>query len=131
MIQRERLLGKSGVTSAVEVAITDLDGVDEEISDVFAVHTPHTQAEYGHFEATIECYRHFWLIYGAPSLTQTLSGWLFSCLAFRLQMIQLNNQPLCRPEWNGVVLRVGTCRSFLRKIQNFLLWQYLSLKTSF
>ena len=46
-------------TGAVEVAVAELDGVDEEVFDVFAVHTPHAEAHYRHLEAIVECYSHF------------------------------------------------------------------------
>lgn len=46
-------------TSAVKMAITNVDGIDNEISHFISFHSPNTQANYGHLEAIVECNCHF------------------------------------------------------------------------
>jgi hypothetical protein len=55
-------------TGTIEMAITDLDCVDDEVPHFSAFDTPNTKTHNGHLEPTVECYGH--------SLWDNLSGFL-------------------------------------------------------
>lgn len=46
-------------TSAIKMAIADLNGINNKISDVFSFHTPNAKSHFRHLEAIVECYSHF------------------------------------------------------------------------
>ena len=50
-------------TSAIKVAITNLNGVENEIFNILLLHSPNTKSNYRHFESIVKCYRHFFSIF--------------------------------------------------------------------
>ena len=46
-------------TGAVKMAITNLNGVDNEVSDLLLLHTPNSKPDHWHLEPTVKSYRHF------------------------------------------------------------------------